>query len=84
MGAFRDMTDLDDLKIQVTLLRAGYGPAVYNVPFGTPLRQLPGYDSGQSHYLVLNHKMAILLLGSQRLIDADLTIRQVKPRKSVI
>ena len=84
VGAFSDMTDLDDLEIQVTLLRTGYGPVVYNVPFGTPLRQLPGYDSGQSHYLVLNHKMVILLLGSQRLIDADLTIRQVNPRKSMI
>ena len=84
VGAFSDMTDLDDLEIQVTLLRTGYGPAVYIVPFGTPLRQLPGYDSGRSHYLVLNHKMVVLLLGSQRLIDADLTIRQVKPRKSVI
>ena len=82
VGAFDDMGDLDDLEIRVTLLRNGHNNSVqYMVPYGTPLRLLPGFRSGHRHYLVLNNERVILLPGSQRLIDANLEIHQVQPRK---
>ena len=81
VGAFRDMNEVEDLEIQVTLLRAGHKPVHYMVPYGIPLRLVPGFRSGYRHYLVLNGQRVIILPASQRLIDANVEIRQVKPQQ---